>query len=225
MWRLLLFPTSFSCCCSLVFGLVWFNFWFVCLCVCVCVSVCLFVCLFVCLLFVLSVFFFYFYFLIHIYGCIISSSLLCCCCCRCLSVGALFSLLCMLFSFVYCCTIFRFRVCSDNLIFRKLEPPDLLQSCPSCGAGYAQICDDFLSLYFLIMYFSQADKVVRNSKQTPCTNSWIESKLTSTAPWFTHHSLIQQNNRVSRLRCNRQAKGTCDYRGALRRTERKRCVC
>lgn len=34
----------------------------------------------------------------------------------------------------------------------------------------------------------------------------------------------RNNNRVSLLRCNRQAKGTCDYRGALRRSERKRLL-
>ena len=37
-----------------------------------------------------------------------------------------------MFAFDYDCV-----VCLDNFVFRKLEPPDLLQSCPSCGAGYA----------------------------------------------------------------------------------------
>jgi len=68
---------------------------------------------------------------------------------------------------------------NENYSFRKLDPPDLLEKCPSCGAG-------------------------------PIKWSAIRNK--------------RNNNSVSRLRCNRQAKGTCDYRGALRRTERKRMM-
>jgi len=68
---------------------------------------------------------------------------------------------------------------NENCTFRKLDPGDLLEKCPSCGSG-------------------------------PIKWSAIRNK--------TNH------NCVSRLRCNRQAKGTCDHPSALRRTKRKQMM-